>query len=332
VNPRSERLAELIGAQRRRIHLPRLWELHDVADPASAGSVERRRLLAEALAELVAAGVITRSVADDGGRPPLPRHVDRVTAPKLMPARPVVLWHADLWWAAERRLTEKQFQVLEAVNEWIFKQRAGAAEVPLRERALQVTGDEKAFDGGLVADGTLTLEVLRARRVVLRLHVERVGDGPVCLVVENSDTFDSLCRALARDPGPVGRVGWGAGNAFASSVLWLRADPPGAIRYFGDLDEQGLRIPAGASELAVKEGLPPVRPATGLYAALFDHGRPGSAREVLADRARDAVAWLAEEHRDRAQTLLVSGRRLAQEAVGRDVLEATDGWRDGLGP
>jgi len=331
VNPRSERLAELIGAQRRRILLPRLWELHDAADPTSVGSVRRRRLLAEALAELVAAGVITRSVGDDGGRPPLPRYVDRVTTPKPTPARPAVLWHPDLSWAAERRLTDKQYELLAAVNEWIFKRRAGAAEVPLRERALQVTGDEKAFDGGLVAEGTLTLDVLRARWVVLRLHTVRVGNGPVCLVAENSDTFDSLCRALTDDPGPVGRVAWGAGNAFASSVLSLRDDPPGAIRYFGDLDEQGLRIPAGASELAVEEGLPPVRPATGLYAALFDHGRAGPSRQVTADRARDAVAWLAEEHRDRAQTLLVSGRRLAQEAVGRDVLTATDAWRDGLG-
>jgi hypothetical protein len=43
------------------------------------------------------------------------------------------------------------------------------------------------------------------------------------------------------------------------------------------------------------------------------------------------VAWLAEEHRDPAQALLVAGRRLAQEAVGRDVLATTGGWRDGLG-
>jgi hypothetical protein len=241
------------------------------------------------------------------------------------------VWHPELAWADGRRLTGAQRRLLEAVNRWLFEGGARAGEVPLRERALQVTGDEKAFDGGLVADGTLTLDVLRARRVVLRLHAERVGDGPVCLVVENSDTFDSLWRALTRDPGAVGSVAWGAGGAFASSVLSLRDDPPGGICYFGDVDEPGLRIPAGASALAVEHGLPPVRPATGLYAALLAHGRPGAARTVSADRARDAVAWLAEEHRDPAHALLVAARRLAQEAVGRDVLAATDGWRNGLG-
>ena len=102
----------------------------------------------------------------------------------------------------------------------------------------------------------------------------------------SSRTATPSTRCAGRSPatpGRWGRVAWGAGNAFASSVLWLRADPPGAIRYFGDLDEQGLRIPAGASALAVEEGLPPVRPSTGLYAALLAHGRPGAARVVSAD-------------------------------------------------
>jgi hypothetical protein len=81
----------------------------------------------------------------------------------------------------------------------------------------------------------------------------------------------------------------------------------------------------------VEHGLPPVRRAVGLCTALLAHGRPGAARVGSADRARDAVAWLAVDHRDRAHALLVSGRRLAQQAVGRDVLAAMDGRRDGLG-
>jgi len=328
VNPRAERLAALIAAQPRRIRLPQLRALHNAAEPESAGSVDRRRLLAEAVAELVAAGVVTRSVGDDGGLPPLPLHVDRVPAPTPPPARRSVLWHPELSWAAERPLTARQQELLEAVNGWLFKGGTRASEVPLRERALQVTGNEKAFDGGLV--GGLTLAVLRARRVVLPLYARAIGDGPVCLVVENSDTFESLWRVLARDPGPVGRVAWGAGNGFASSVLSLSDDPPGAIRYFGDLDEAGLRIPAGASALAVAHGLPPVRAATGLYTALLDHGREAPAQPT--GRARDLVAWLDAEHRDRAGELLAAGRRLAQEAVGADVLAAGDGWRDGLTP
>lgn len=50
-----------------------------------------------------------------------------------------------------------------------------------------------------------------------------VGDGDTVLVVENSDTFDSLVRALGERPGRVGVVGWGAGGGagFEASVLSL---------------------------------------------------------------------------------------------------------------
>ena len=58
-------------------------------------------------------------------------------------------------------------------------------------------------------------------------------------------------------------------------MLSLRERPPGAILYFGDLDAAGLRIPAAASELAQQDGLPSVRPATGLYTLLLRHGCTG---------------------------------------------------------
>lgn len=86
------------------------------------------------------------------------------------------------------------------------------------------------------------------------------------------------------------------------------------------------------------DGLPAIRPAAGLYDALLRLGRPQPVRSasgaprppVPAARARDLAAWLAPGHRDRAATLLRTGRRLAQEAVGLAHLLRTDGWRDGL--
>lgn len=331
LSPRAARMAELIAARaRNRTGRDELWEILDRADPASRGSVDRRNLLAAVLDELVAAGTITCSAGTDRERPPLPNHVDRVHAPDpVAPFPRVQPWHPELAWAARRRLTGPQEELLRAVNRWLFAGGTRAEEAPLRERALEITGDEKAFDRGLVAE--LSLGVLRAERVVLPLHTERVGAGPVCLVVENADTFDSLHRALAARPGAVGRVAWGAGGAFGASVLWLRRDPPGAIRYFGDLDPAGLRIPAAASVLAEEHGLPPVRPATGLYAALLERGiRRGRTGRRATPDVGDLVAWLDPEHRDRARAVLARGERIAQEAVGRTWLAETDGWRSGL--
>lgn len=80
------------------------------------------------------------------------------------------------------------------------------------------------------------------------------------LVVENSDTFDSLVTVLrGRNDHRVGLVGWGAGAGFEASVLSI-ADLGRAVsevRYFGDLDENGLRIPASAGLIAQGVGLPP---------------------------------------------------------------------------
>jgi hypothetical protein len=138
--------------------------------------------------------------------------------------------------------------------------------VPLRERSLEILGDEKALDRlqltDLFAPGRLALGLLAARRVAPPFHTVRVSGGPILLVVENSDTFDSLRTALQSRPERVGLVGWGAGAAFTASVLSLDAAAEGItdIAYFGDLDRNGLRVPATASRVAAANGLPPRPP------------------------------------------------------------------------
>ncbi|MFP5069527.1 hypothetical protein ACLFMI_07655 [Pseudonocardia nantongensis] len=325
IGPVAGRLLEHLRADGRTV-LPQnaLHGAFAQADPGSAGTVHARRRLAEALEELVAAGELTATKVTDDGAPPLPRRVKVVRAPTpVRPPRDTRPWHPELNWAAE---LPNPSPVLRQVSDWLFGGGTHAAEAPLRERALEITGDEKAFDGRL--PGRLTPETLRARRVRLPLHREPVGAGPVLLVVENADTFHSLLAALRVDPGPVGAVGWGAGNGFASSVLSLADDPPGTIRYFGDLDPAGLRIPARASAAAEAEGVGPVRPATGLYRALLEHGRPAAVPVV----DHSDVDWLDPGLRGPVRDLFAGGHRLAQEAVGQRVLAGDDGWRDGLGP
>ena len=102
---------------------------------------------------------------------------------------------------------------------------------------------------------------------------------------ENSDTFDSILTVLRRrDHDRVGLVGWGAETGFEASVLSipLIGWPITEIRYFGDLDENGLRVPANATVVATGAGLPPVRPVSGLYDACCG--------EVLRSKASGAFA------------------------------------------
>lgn len=317
LSARAARLAGLIAARRggQRIALDELNALFAKADPGLQGSVDRRRYLAEDLAELAAAGLVVPAKSTDGSRqPPLPKFVTRPAPQKPpAPALPPILHHQLNWAAALPRLTAAQAAMIDAVNRWLFDPRnAQAPPAPLRERALEITGDEKAFDpGSLMGPDRITPELVRAYRARVPLHCERVGVGPVLLVVENSDTFDSLHRVLRADPGRVGWIGWGAGAAFEASVLSVRDLPVDEIRYFGDLDAAGLRIPANASRLAEAEGLPPVRPATGLYRELLAVGRPAEA----AGQGRAELDWLDEPLREPVGRLLAGGHRMAQEAV-----------------
>ena len=128
------------------------------------------------------------------------------------------------------------------------------------------------------------------------LSVRRLGDGPILLVVENADTFDSLRRDLAPASSAVGHIAWGSGAAFEASVLSVAEMPEvQGIVYFGDLDADGLRIPASAASLAAAEGLPPVRSADGLYRLQLERGiaQPGQT-PVESDRASTLARWLGE--------------------------------------
>jgi hypothetical protein len=85
----------------------------------------------------------------------------------------------------------------------------------------------------------------------------------------------------------VGLVGWGAGTGFEASLLSIARinRAISEIRYFGDLDENGLRVPSNAAALAANVGLPPVRPAAGLYDVMFRRGAPQPGQRKLSPEA-----------------------------------------------
>jgi len=325
---------------RRRVTLRELWHVLDLADPASRTDTRRRDLLAGVLTELAEAGVLrlpSPGSFDRTEMPHLPRFVTVPLKNGTEPSLTSVVWHPSLSWVPDARLTPAQHDALEQINRWLYTNRDPLV-VPMRERSLEIFGHEKRLERllttGLFAPDRLTLDLLRTRRALVRFTTEHVGDGDGLLVVENSDTFDSVVTALSRDTGHrIGTVGWGAGSAFEASVLSIaRLDRPiRTVCYFGDLDEKGLQIPANASTLTATAGLPEIRPAVGLYQALLELATPQDGQRRLTAHAADALArWLAPHHRQLAATHLVAGGRLAQEAVGLSYLLTNHHWLDGL--
>ncbi|MFC5262289.1 hypothetical protein ACFPJ1_09210 [Kribbella qitaiheensis] len=276
---------------------------------------------------------------------------------KAVPSMP--RWHRSLYYLEDAWPTATDHQRIRyvAINRWLMSD-PDTTEVPLRERALEVfstfgTEDdfefpEKALDGmrsgPLFGDQERLLRLLRAVATpppllskqplheVTHNHLTRVGDGDLLLVVENSATWWSIVHALPARHN-VGHVAWGLRASFMSSIRSITDNQEiRRIRYFGDLDLSGLRIPDSARHTARANGLPTVSPAVNLYAELFTIGRSWRAAEKSVDeaRARRLTGWLPPEHHDSAARLLTEGRRIAQEWVGYRHLARTTEWHSDL--
>lgn len=334
--------ARLAAWPRRTATQEELWQLLDAADPTSAGQPSRRALLATVVAELAAAGLVQLPSADRlmdrTAQPPLPQRITLLSrTPPAMSPRQIarnIAWRPELAWAATAELTRGQLATLQQLNVW-FRDAKPTRDVPMRERSLEIFGDEKALDrlvrSALFSPMRLSLAQLRAYRSRPPLPAIRVGDGHVLLVVENSDTFDTMVRRLDGGLSNVRHVAWGAGAAFEASVASIGRLPGiTAVSYFGDVDADGLRFPTNAATLATELGLPPIEPAASLYQMLFERGHPaGDGQRVDATRAIALAAWLPADMRVAAVELLTSGQRLAQEAVGTELL-ARAPWPDDL--
>jgi hypothetical protein len=341
LSARAQRMADCLATwPRRRVLLGELWDLLDQIDPSSRMDVRRRRVLSELITELATVKAAQLPAARSYDRSEIPALPSFLTLPRDSPAtepRKPVAWHPSLAWVPQASLTRSQMQTVEQANQWLHDSRDPLV-VPSRERSLEVFGNEKALDRlvgtALFGPGRLSLELLRCHRVVPRLHCEAVGDGGLLLVLENSDTFDSVLTVL-RDRGGhrVGLVGWGAGTGFEASVLSIaHIDRTIAeVRYFGDLDENGLRVPVNAAALAAGAGLPLVRPAAGLYSVMLRRGSPQPGQRKLApETAANLASWLGPDHYAQAARLLTEGERVAQEAVGLSYLSRHEGWLDDL--
>jgi hypothetical protein len=335
----AARMADALGAEpRRRIRLERLWQVHATADPGAVGGAVRRERLAAALALLAAQGTLRPAATSDRGSPPLPRFVD-LTPPTRPgpPPPPSIAWHRDLSWVISASLSPAQLRVCERINHFLQAGGADRPVVPVRERSLELFGDEKRLDallGGALFrdDGRLTLELLRCRQAVAPLAYERVGAGPGALVAENTATFHSLVRVIREHHGhgPVGLVVFGEGRHFDASAPYLSqlAPPPAPVWYFGDLDTKGLATPQLANHRLAAAGLARVRPAVALYRLLLANGTPAKVdRPPAAAALAGLVAWLPAGLRDSTAKVL-AGHRLAQEAVGYERLRNVDGWLD----
>jgi len=207
--------------------------------------------------------------------------------------------------------------------------------VPIKERSLQIFGDEKRLDillgSALFRADRLSLDLLKGEIVGEPLGWRRgPTDTGKLLVVENAATWHSYSRWNTQVR-QFSAVVYGCGNRFAESIRHLAPvlaefPTPQRVFYFGDLDSQGLRIPNEASAKAVALKLPRVEPDLWSYTHLLEIGRSKEAPYEAAEPASPAeFEWLSHLA-DPVRQVLESGNRLAQEHVGWEFLSGQTQW------
>jgi hypothetical protein len=332
-----------LGQGRRRLTLEECWAALYEADPLLIPSADKRRVLAEILGTLAQEGSIQLCAASNYDRteqPPVPRFVTLPTKSSPQRAYPLAAtfpWRPALSWAADLDLNMDEFELLQVVNAFLRDGGEQRRVVPAQERSLELFCHEKTLDrlsrGRLFGEGRLSFELLRARRVPPPFPWQQVGAEPTLLVAENSATFATLQQTLPLDS-PIGFVVYGGGTSFITAVesthdLMTTAglkEPIRHIFYFGDLDQRGIAIPIAASVAAEQCGLPPVRPAVSLYKLLLQYGKVESVPALNSEVAEDLVSWFLPDLQSSILAHLVSGHRLAQEAIGTDLLSGEEKW------
>jgi len=245
-----------------------------------------------------------------------------------------VSWEPEMQFVVEARAMVNPDDLLR-LNSFFKDRTQQRLTVPIKERSLQIFGDEKRLDlllgSALFRAGRLSLDLLKCEIVGEPLGWRR---GPVdtgrILVVENAATWHSYSRwNVEREI--FSAVIYGCGNRFAESArnladILAEFSAPQRIFYFGDLDPQGLRIPTEATLKSAALGLPPVEPDFWSCSNLLKSGRghevPFEAAEPASAAEFEWLGRLAEP----VKKILESGRRLAQEHIGWEFLSAQPTW------
>lgn len=238
-------------------------------------------------------------------------------------------WSKRLDFLRTTRITVP-FDDLRRLDDYLKKPTEGTLRLPIKERSIEIFGDEKRLDelyrGSLLfGEGRLTLEALHCYQVPEPLAWIRgqLADGPV-VVLENAATWDTY-RRWDREQPRFSAIVYGAGERFRDGVrrldeVFAALGDRREVLYFGDLDAAGMRIPRLASEVAVSLGYPAIRPDVDAYTWLIEIAE--SLTGLVSNRdcgipAEKDLEWL-EELSEPAKALMEKSGRIAQEWLNRE--------------
>jgi hypothetical protein len=233
LSPLAQHLADQVtAAPRQKVEVEALYDAAVAFDRSLATAPSARGDIREALDELISAGLVifpsTPRYFDTRDAPPLPMWVRRPPRERVVrKTRAVRVWPAVLEPAGRIANREDEISLLETVAAFLRDGGAMRPSVPMRERSLELFGDEKRLDGlvttRLFTSGSLRLDLLRCHPVPIPFvsqWVPGIRDplGTALLIAENHHTYASLLevtRHSAVAGGPGRHVGYGTGSQFS---------------------------------------------------------------------------------------------------------------------
>lgn len=323
----------LSSSPRKRIALDDLKAGFYTLYPEVQNRPDRAGQLLSGLKELESLGVISFPAAaswEKMGSPPLPkwvtlvRHKERVDFESFK----MVPWVPELgFWP--QLATYGQLQDAKLINDFLLRRRDSLITVPMKERSLEIFGDEKRLDSlcrdGFMFGGLLSLASIGAFQVPPPLPY-RVADAPgkPILILENHNSFWSFGE-WNHNAKRYAAVVYGAGEAFRRSGAALEQvlkEVQGyGAEYLGDLDPRGLSIPVNFNE-ALRTNSPKVSPALEWYAWLLKNGKTREKAECKQDTSTRASEWLGDAMCMEIRNFWRQGLWIPQEALGYEQLMA----------
>jgi len=226
-------------------------------------------------------------------------------------------------------LRASQLEKLQVINQFLIERRHQlTVTLPFRERALEIFGDEKAFDGVVKGDllyGKIPLSAIGACNPEPPLAREDfVGSSGALLVLENHHTYWSMLQ-WNQEALRYRSIGYGSGNTILKSARAIgdalaRSGAPYA-EYFGDLDPTGVYIASMLDRGLREQGSPSLQAAGPFYRWLLANGR----RRPLGGDKRisvgSTVEWLPPDLLEEVRLLFETGQWIPQESLSLHVLQ-----------
>lgn len=327
----SEAFLHLLrGSSRKRVPLLDVKRAFFEAHPEALTSPSRHEHLLSALRGLESSCAVQLPAAGSWervGNPPLPNWVQLVRDEPAQPSPDYsqVPWVPELGFWTD--LKPSALEAASAVNDFLLRRRKNLLLAPIKERSLEIFGDEKRLDtletGGRLFAGRLPLSAIGAFKVPLPLPY-RMAEAPgmPVLVVENHNSYWSFGE-WNQTAKRYSAVVYGSGEAFRSTGAALgqvlREVQGGGAEYLGDLDPKGVRIPQefnGASAMLE----PRVQPANDWYRWLLQNGRKREKPECATANKAHALAWLGEDLGEELAAVWRAGLWIPQEGLGYEQL------------